>query len=244
MSEHSYLSMKKYLICLVSIIVILLMTLALIGLGFWQLHRYHYKKQLLLRYVQAKEHPVMTLSGLLHARHQQFMPLRVSGEVITKKAIWVENDLRDGNGYHLIVPLRVDGHQPWLLVNFGWLPAHAGHQQPKMPALSAHALKGHVRFPQKLPWLIGNNVRNPGQFPLEIQSLDMKEVQKVLDHALFPFVLYLDPEKASAFKRDFVVTTVAPKRHLIYAIQWFLFAIIFLLGSVLLIKKRRHKYEA
>lgn len=236
-------TIKKYLKWLLCVICAIGVVCALVGLGFWQLHRYHYKKHLMMRYAQAKVRPALSMSALIHRQHIEFMPLKVSGESMPHRAIWVENDLNGGSGYNLVVPIKVDGYEPWLLVNFGWLPARAGHQLPKMPESRVRVFLGHVRTPQRLPWLIGDNIRNPGQFPLDIQSLDMVAIQKVLGHELFPFVLYLDAKKGSIFKRDFVVTTVMPRRHLIYAIQWFLFAVVFLVGLALIVRKRMVKHN-
>ena len=149
----------------------------------------------------------------------------MNGYYVPKKIIFLEQDVRyQKRGYDVLQAFRVIGQHRWLLVNRGWLPL-LGQTLPSIKTpLRQMKLQGRTKLPSRFGLMLGPEVFNPGSWPLKIQRLHISTIQKLMNHAMFPFVLRLDPSPNSVFKRNYLVVNVMPQRHMSYALQWFAFA--------------------
>jgi cytochrome oxidase assembly protein ShyY1 len=108
-----------------------------------------------------------------------------------------------------------------VIVNLGWVPGTGSREQlPKvlMPYTTEH--KGALYVPQDNT-LINETNFNYGRFPVLMQQIDFKEIEKHLGRDVLPFTLRSAPSADANFVRDWSVVVMAPERHLGYAIQWF-----------------------
>jgi surfeit locus 1 family protein len=218
---HTY-----YIRCrLLTVLLILAVGLLFIRLGIWQLHRYHQKKQILQQHAYAAMLKPLSIKQVLARRQKNDWPLQVRGYYQPDQIIFFEQDVRfQARGYDILQVLRAIGHHRWLLVDRGWLPS-SGQVLPQVnKVLGQVQLQGRTKVPSTSGLVIGPEVFNLGQWPLRVQRLRLSTIEKALHHPLYPFILRLNPEPDSIFKRQWLVVNVMPARHMSYALQWFAFA--------------------
>jgi surfeit locus 1 family protein len=211
-----------------ALLLVLVLCGIMLALSRWQLYRYHYKQDLLRSYHSALVHPVLSLDQLLVTSPRQYMPVAVHGSFVPGKNIWLENQYRMGHaGFDLLQPFKVAKHQPWLLINRGWLPAPQGaFKLPQVPAnVAQHQVTGRVKTWQQYVYTMGPKVLNPGAIPLRIQAVDFSAITKSLGHAVYPFVLQQAVSKNSPFVRQWLPLIIMPERHFSYMLQWIGFAL-------------------
>lgn len=137
------------------------------------------------------------------------------------------------NGFHLLVPLRADG-LPAILVNRGWIPAGVDNEpavgvQP--PGGQVH-VTGILQRSEEPPALLG--ARDPAEGHLDrVFRADVERLAQQLPYAVFPMWILAEQERPAPSGR-FPIPAPAPAPdpgpHLLYAIQWFAFAGIAVVG--------------
>ncbi len=212
--------------------LVTVMLILLILLGFWQLHRYQFKNQLLTRYQQALHSEALPLAKLDSRNDIRFQHVRVSGRYLNARSMLVQNRFyQDRLGFDVVTPLAVNGSDKILLVNRGWVPAHRNHQLPDIqPVKAVQSLTGHVQTVDSYVFTLGKNILDPTQRPLQIQKIDIPELTSLTGLHFYPFVLRLDADQPHGFVREWKPISVMPQRHLGYAVQWFALALTLLIA--------------
>jgi surfeit locus 1 family protein len=215
---------------------------ALLGLGYWQYTRYQAKKEWLAVIERTKKQPDLLAADLDENRITPFRRLRLWGSWKKKQSFLISGDIRHGqSGYSVITPLEWAPSKPWVLVDRGWVASIDG-QNP--PAIQAPLIKG---------WVIGTVYKPIGQrytlgpwrLPSKtgarvIQDWDFSRIEKQIGHSVFPFVLRLSPKIPGHYERQWPgLTAVPPSRHLAYMMQWWIFALVWLVGGVLVVCKKK-----
>lgn len=224
---------KTGFFCLVSSLLILCCVL-----GVWQLKRYDYKNKLIQHYESNKMAPELGISFIHTANDLQFKKVAVTGYYLNKLTMLVQNRFYHGQlGYEVLTPLRIAHEKKLLLVDRGWI------KQSNDVALSIPEVEQSIRGYLKLnehSFILGANILQPKTRPLVMQRIEIDELSRLTHESYFPFILRLDPALPNGFIRDWVIVTVLPARHLAYAIQWFLFAFILLIGYFCVSLKREN----
>ncbi len=211
-----------------SVIATLLGLAIFISLGGWQLHRYEVKqaqKQLFEMQINQAAKPLVTLKD----KPLNYLKISWQGQFINQMQLILDNRTQNHRpGYEVITPMRIQGSSRWLLVNRGWVPA--GRTRAQLPAIKAVngllTLAGRIYYPSKSPYLLAKQSVTKAAWPRRIQAVDLKLLTRTLGHSLYPFVALLGAKQAHGFTRHWLVQTIEPKKHIGYAIQWFLFAAI------------------
>jgi surfeit locus 1 family protein len=72
-----------------------------------------------------------------------------------------------------------------------------------------------------------------------IEQLDIKLLSQLLQKQLSPFVIRLDKTDPFGFTREWAIVSMPPERHMAYALQWFVMALVlFIIVIVLSFKKK------
>ena len=74
---------------------------------------------------------------------------------------------------------------------------------------------------------------NTSSWPIQMRGLDMDVVADLLEEELFPFVVRLTADQPGVLVRNWPAVNVNINMHLGYALQWFVFALAVLAGSLL-----------
>jgi surfeit locus 1 family protein len=203
-------------------------------LGEWQLYRYHFKKNLLATYQQnltAAPQSFLTIADTDNP--SAFQPVWLIGKYVNDATMFVQNrPYQNQLGYEVLTPIKIAGKEKLLLIDRGWVKTPA--DEKALP--SVNAVLGELRLTGKIKWLneyqftLGKNMLHPEQSPLVMQKIDIAEISKLLHQSFYPFILRLDANQPNGFVRDWIITAVEPSRHMGYAVQWFVMAVVLLIA--------------
>lgn len=226
-------------------VVVLAIAVLFVNLGFWQLRRLDERRssnaliETRLATPPAPLHVVLASigedAGALAYRRVWTMGryLRAEEVLLTPRS--------DNNqpGHHVVTPLLTrDGVA--VLVDRGWVP----FTMDRPPVQQARPPSGQVRVegmlvPTQDAARYGS--RDPDSDRLTfLSTVDVDRLQPQVSHRLQPFSLLLQdqrPATAGALPRPPEPPDLSEGSHLSYAIQWFLFAAIGLIGYPLLIRR-------
>jgi len=197
-----------------------------VALGFWQLGRAQFKRELWADFANASKAPhtaVSTISALEDLK--RYTPVTVTGRFDLDHQVFLDNRVENERvGVDVLTPLRMsDG---WVLVNRGWLPLPPTRSPlPKAPGPAGPVTVRGLVSPPPAPGLRLGSTPPPEHWPWLTPYLLMDEVVPSLDGPLSPRVVLLDPEADYGFTRDWKPATFPPQRHMGYAFQWFALAI-------------------
>lgn len=224
-----------------------------VNFGFWQLRRLDERQSYNALLESRLESPAEPLAALLaavppeaaRAASDRDNPLayrraEVTGRFDPAREVLLRSRALAGNpGYHLLTPL-VMADSTALLVDRGWVP----FAFDKPPVAEALPPEGEVRlsgilFPrQEQP---GFGARDPEGGELRaLFWVDIARLEEQLPYPLAPLYLQLaaqDPAQALAYPVVPAPPSINAGPHLGYALQWFSFALIGVVGYVLLIRK-------
>ncbi len=203
-----------------------------IFLGSWQIHRYHYKKDLLNSYHQHHEtNPKHFRTAVKQV--SDFQHINVEGNYLNELTMLIQNRPYKGKiGFEVLTPLQIPGESKLLLINRGWIPSLEGSTAPPIPKIEGkQTLKGYIKFNEH-QFILGQNIYYPNAKPLIIQKIDYPEISRILGQDFYPFLLRLDPGEPHGFVRDWIISTMPPERHMGYAVQWFVLALMVIIAYI------------
>jgi surfeit locus 1 family protein len=197
-------------------------------LGVWQLHRLRERRERNTTLLAARERPPLEVTRTLMPDSARGRRLHARGIYdYAHERLWRARTYQGVPGVALITPLRLaDGAA--VLVDRGWAPSpdayHVDQQAYREPD-SAHVL----------------GIGMPA--PRARGDVDPATLGEALPYPVLPFLIQLVPsDRRTAGPPDRPLRWPAPELtdgpHLSYAIQWFSFAVIILVGSVALARSR------
>lgn len=230
-----------------SLLVVLLLPL-LLKLGFWQMSRYHEKLEIEQALAERQSMPPIQLSEVSRYADPLFLPVNVSGHFIVDRYFFLDNQIWQGQaGYSLIMPFVTDAGE-WLLVNRGWLPAKSRDSFPEISTPSENVeLSGQLYRLFGTPFTLGEDNWSE-DWPKRIQAINFTKMSEALGQPLPLFTLVLNGQVSNQAAGS--VLQVVPlemkttsQKHLGYAVQWFLMALV-LLGLYLWQMKIHHPTQS
>jgi surfeit locus 1 family protein len=218
---------------------------AFVSLGFWQLRRLDERNVLDERIAERMAAPADDLSALLASGGPDAIELRnaiARGRYEIADEVVLQSQSLDGvSGHHVLTPLSMDDGSA-VIVDRGWVPIDldvppvAGAEPPDAPV----AVEGVVRVTQTRE---GLGPIDPPTGRLErVSRVDVERIQAQVDYPLVPVWLQLtsqDPGQRSPLPRPIPPATPGGgPPHLAYAVQWFVFAGVALVGYPLVLRRR------
>jgi surfeit locus 1 family protein len=233
------------------ILLITIVTAACIRLGFWQLDRLE-QRRVEIAHIQARlDNPPIKVASTVIAPSFAFQPAFAVGEFDSQQQILLENQSLDGQpGFHLVTPLLFKGTDGAILVDRGWIPFEPGIAGD----LQAFDIHGEVEITGILipsvdqpAWsFLADPAPGPDEPPLGTwRFLTIDLIQRQVAYPLAALILvqteplYNDtglPEPDPRIELD-------EGPHLGYAIQWFAFAMIAIVGGGLWIHRQISRAE-
>jgi surfeit locus 1 family protein len=246
---YSFLLKPRWLIA-TSLVVIL--AGLFVNLGLWQLRRLDEARQANQLLEARLELPTEDFEVMLQAVGEdlaaiEYHPVTVDGVFDRSGEVLLRSRTLDGvAGFHVVTPLVTEGGDA-VLVNRGWVPLEM--DQPPVPAAPPDGevvVEGLVRLSQERP---GLGPADPAEGNLALLSrLDIPRIQQQTETELAPVSVDLtsvDP----ATSGDLPVPVGPPPtddegNHLAYAIQWFAFMVVGVVGYVILVRRRARSGDA
>jgi len=224
-----------------------------IRLGIWQLDRLH-QRQARNAVIEARlGEPAVDFPPSAPLDEQEYHRVTVRGRFVPEQAVFLENQpYNDQAGFHLLVPYQVEGLQQALLVDRGWIAFDQGlgldPRQLAGDAAASSTIQGVLLPGQAEPALafLADQVPAAGEPPLvSWRVVNLDGLQAQMPFQLYPLYLAQTAPLPDAEGEPLPVyePDLSNGPHLSYAIQWFSFAAIALVGGTALLG-RRHRRRA
>lgn len=227
------------------ILLIVLVMAACLRLGVWQLDRLGQRRAEIDRIRGQQELPPVRLNKLEITPSLAYRRANVEGEFDPQGQILLENQSLDGQaGYHLITPLRIAQSESGILVDRGWIPFETGISADLDEFESAGMITvAGILMPsvdQPGVGFLADPVSDSGGTPLgSWRFLTIELIQRQVDFPLVPLILVQSepPPTGSGLPQPDPRLELDEGPHLGYAIQWFAFATIALIGGGLWVRR-------
>jgi surfeit locus 1 family protein len=225
-----------------------------VRLGIWQLDRLAQRRAFNEHVTNVQQLPMLTLPAPGDLKAQEYRGVEVRGTFDFDRQLALRNQVHDGQyGYHLLTPLRLQSPGgaadaiSVVLVDRGWIPA-AGNELPqdwrKYDVPGEADVEGVIRLAQG-PAPLGS--LGPQQSESASSStpfrlyVDPTELSRQLPYTLMPIYIQATSAGANAEAPIAVapVLDLSGGPHLGYAMQWFGFAAVLLVGYV--VSRRRQE---
>ncbi|GAC1536297.1 MAG: SURF1 family protein [Herpetosiphon sp.] len=226
-------------------LVVLAAVAVFLRLGFWQLDRLSQRREHNALLAARLDAPPLTLQGQpIDLEQEAYRRVTLSGSFDDSQSIVIRNRTRQGApGLDLVVPFHIAGTGASVLVDRGWIPFVQADPSVRgqFAAPDVTTLTGILRPPQSAPSRFAAPDRLPPAGRLDAWfRVDIPRIAPQLPYPVEPY--FVDqlpvsgapdlpfPQPATDFLNE------GP--HLGYAVQWFAFAVIVLVGHVALILNR------
>ncbi|MDC1386534.1 SURF1 family protein [Candidatus Thioglobus sp.] len=213
----------------------------LVSLGFWQLERADDKRSIEASINQANTGSVELIKKEEGLQSKEYYEVRLQGKYLSDKQFIYDNQIVDQvSGYYVLTPYALEGQSKAILINRGFIPWNG--RRDKLADIvigqETREIKVQISKPIKRMELKPSEVGI--QFPALIQSIDL---QDMADRAKVDFssvIGLLDASASNGFIRKWEPYTGSIEKHIGYAIQWFLMALVLaIIGIRIAIKQRK-----
>ncbi len=199
-----------------------LLAAGLAALGFWQLDRADYKRELHRAYEARSGDPVDVTAAAAAAR---FSAVAASGRYDGERQILIDNMVAEGrNGFFVITPLSLDDGTT-VLVNRGWVAQDPARRHLPDVTVSA-GLRRVEGFSGTLPVAgleLGAAATTTG-WPRVAQFPGFADIERMLSRELRRPLILLAPDQPDGYRRQWRPAGMTAERHVGYAVQWFALA--------------------
>ncbi len=216
-----------------------LFAIATISLGFWQLSRLKerriFNKELLSR-AETAPVPLNLVPGDTGKAH--FRRVKLDGRYDFEHEIIITNRTRNGSpGVNIITPLKVPGSEQAVLVNRGWIYAPDAMTVDLSKWRESDTLTGDG-YVESFSTRTGT-VKS-ATHPRAFRWLDRNALSQAFPYPLAPYYVVLidNGKKAANVPPRLDVPPLDEGPHKSYALQWFSFATISIIGMFLFVRRK------
>ena len=223
----------------VSHVLVLALIVVMLNLGFWQLRRLEERRDLNTLQAERTAEEAVVPGELVAAAAAggvevvEYRVVEVTGRYRAADEVAVRNRTFGGlPGVWLLTPLAL-AEGPAVVVNRGWVPQSGSDPagRPPSPVPDGEVtVRGHVRLSQQRT---GLGVADPARGRLaSLARPDIDRYAAQLDYPVYPFYLQLTGQDPPPGDYPVMVALPAPGDgpHLGYAVQWFIFTAIAVVG--------------
>ena len=226
---------------LVPSFLILATIVFLMSLGFWQLDRADQKRTIEASIQKANTGVVELIVNQNELLSKEYYEVRLQGSYISDKQFIYDNQIVDQvSGYYVLTPFVLKGQPNAVLVNRGFIPWNGSRD--KLADIdvdsASREIKVQVSNPIKRIELKTSDISN--QFPVLIQAIDFDVIEEISSTSFVDVIGLLDPSSDDGFVRKWEPYTGSIEKHIGYAIQWFLMALVLgIIGIRIGLKQRK-----
>ena len=222
--------------------ILILATMAfLVSLGFWQLDRADQKRTIEASIQKANTGVVELIINQNELLNKEYYEVRLQGSYISDKQFIYDNQIVDqASGYYVLTPFVLTGQSNAIMINRGFIPWNGRRDQLADIAVgsASREIKVQVSKPIKRIELKTSDINN--QFPVLIQAIDFDVIEEISSTSFVDVIGLLDPSSVDGFVRKWEPYTGSIEKHIGYAIQWFLMALVLgIIGIRIGLKQRK-----
>ena len=213
----------------------------LVSLGFWQLDRADQKRTIEASIQKANTGVVELIINQNELLNKEYYEVRLQGSYIGDKQFIYDNQIVDqASGYYVLTPFVLTGQSNAIMINRGFIPWNGRRDQLDDIAVDStyREIKIQVSRPIKRIELKTSDISN--QFPVLIQAIDFDVIEEISSTSFVDVIGLLDPSSDDGFVRKWKPYTGSIEKHIGYAIQWFLMALVLgIIGIRIGLKQRK-----
>ena len=229
-------------------LLVILAAGVMVRLGIWQLDRLAQRRAFNARVEAQLNQPDLDLNTAdidADLKNMEYRDVIVTGEYDPAGEVALRNQAWDNHiGVDLLTPLRISGSDQSVLVNRGWVPLedYSAGNLKKYAEPGVVKVKGVIRASQTKPEIGGraDQVPAPGAGKLMAWNLvNVPGIAAQVDYPLLPVYIQQAPDPAwtSIPYRSQPELELTEGPHLGYALQWFSFAAILIVGYPFFIRR-------
>jgi len=229
-------------------LLVFLAASVMVRLGIWQLDRLAQRRAFNARVEAQLDQPRLDLNTADASADLESMEYReviVTGEYDPAGEVALRNQAWNNHiGVNLLTPLRIAGSDRVVLVNRGWVPLedYSAGDLTKYAEPGVVNVRGVIRASQSKPEIGGraDQVPSPGAGKLMAWNLvNVPGIASQVDYPLLPAYIQQtpDPEWTSLPYRSQPKLELTEGPHFGYALQWFSFAAILMIGYPFYIRR-------
>ena len=226
---------------LIPSILIVATIVFLTSLGFWQLDRANEKRAIEASIQKANTGIVELITDENRLLEKEYYQVRLKGQYQSNKQFIYDNQIVDQvSGYYVLTPFKLEGQPSTIIINRGFIPWNGDRE--KLADVSIKKTKSEIKVQISKPIKrielksseIGNN------FPVLIQAVDLVKMSELAGIDFSSMVGLLDASMDDGFVRKWEPYTGSIEKHIGYAVQWFLMAIVLgIIGIRIAVKQRK-----
>ena len=209
---------------LIVLILVLGLVLLLIVLGFWQLDRAKQKEMLIEQWHQSA---IQIKFPQAADTSDYYQKIEITGKLDPQHIFLLDNRTRKGKvGYELLALLEVQ-QDSWVLVNLGWLLADPDRSKLPVIQLPAGELKisGWLKKVNRAFQLQSDQWGT--SWPKRIQQVEMLKIASLSGvDGIYENILLAEKPLLAGLVTDWKPVNMSVEKHIGYAFQWFLMAIV------------------
>ena len=239
-----FLKIKVYFaIFIVALIIIF------ISLGIWQINRSSQKQDYLNNNQQYEKLPPINIGidNIDKIKSFYFRKVLVTGTFLDKYQLIYDNQTNNNMvGYYVLTPFKIQNSNKYLLVNRGF----------KSWSSSGNRKVANIDVTEKLSTIIvrlkpivkrfvlqSDNIKEK-KFPIIIQNINLTKIAIKTNIYFIDALALLAPEQKNGFARSWhTKISITPEKHIAYAVQWFLLAIVAFIGGLVFLFHPKYKNE-
>lgn len=227
-------------------LIVLAAMAVMVGLGQWQLARLEQRRAANAELLLKLQSETLVITGAELAETPEALEDRLavaSGTYDFDREIAVQGQFsEDVPGHWLVTPLRIDGSEKAILVVRGWIPAAAGESGDwaAYNETPNQSVQGYLQKSRKMP--DGSISVVPPDPVKGWWRVDIEAIQSLMPYPLLPVALQVAPDENRARselpRRVAVDFDLSEGSHMIYALQWYSFALIAGIVYIVVLRRR------
>jgi surfeit locus 1 family protein len=220
-------------------------------LGIWQLDRLEGRRTFNAQVRSQIDEPLLHLSSDVVSgdlESLEFRTVSVEGQYDLANTLVLGNQVwGDQMGVHLLTPLKITGSQAVILIDRGWVPFE-DWQNRNLAIYDEPAdvlVEGMLRISQSRLGLRDCLDQTAGETPFQVWCLALDGISQYLPYDLSSVYIIQAPygEQSAPPYRSIPQIEISEGPHLSYAIQWFTFAAILLIGYPFFVRRELQARE-
>jgi surfeit locus 1 family protein len=233
-------------------LLVLAAAAVMVRLGIWQLDRLAQRRVFNARVTAKINMPALDFNQELKSNpgitselyDMEYRDIRITGEYDFSQQILLRNQVWDTDtGYRILTPLKITGSDLSILVDRGWIPYDQSNNLQQYDEVGEVTVAGKIRRGQPRPDFGGipDPTFTPGGARLSaINLINLDRIQQQTVEKLVPVYVQEAPDPAWTRLpyRSLADVDLSEGPHLGYAIQWFIFATILLVGYPFFVRRQ------
>ena len=213
----------------------------LISLGFWQLDRADQKREIEASMQKANTDTTELIVSEEVLKEKEYFKVKLQGSYLNDKQFIYDNQIVDQvSGYYVLSPFLLSNQSKGILINRGFIPWNG--RRDKLADIfidqSFQEITVQISKPIKRMELRSSELKP--EFPILLQVLDIEKMSTIAEVSFSDVIGLLDPDSTNGFIRKWEPYTGSIEKHIGYAVQWFLMALVLaIIGIRIGIKQRK-----